>query len=402
MASNRLPAVLGGTPAADKVIEIVRPAFPDLNDFVADFREALTTGQVTNGGRHVEAFEDALSAFLGAPAICFNNGQAALMALLRSAGVDRGSVIVPAYTFSGTAHAVTWCGAEPLFADSLPDARYVIDPDDVARKIRPDTRAILAVDIHGLIAPHDALADVADRHGIPLILDSAQAFGSSISENLVSRAALGQVFSFHATKSLTTMEGGCLVSDDPDVIQRAKSIRNFGQGVTADCVEAGFNGKMTEICGLIGTHQLPLFPAMADERKAIGRHYAASLAGISGINLPEAETDTEPVWFNYPLSIDAGLFGLDRDELAYCLDLENVKVRKYFEVPCHKLSAYKDNTPAGLVNAERMAASVIALPVFTPMSEQDRQAVTDAIVSIADNAGAIRGKLGQGRSATGS
>src|SRR5215207_7946789 len=134
-------AILGGQPFFEKPLHIVRPTFPSVDSFLPAFRTALATGQVTNNSRWVQEFEQRLSEYLDVPTIVFCNGQIAMMAMLRAAGIEGGEVIVPSLTFAATPHAVRWCGAEPVFADIANDNSMCLDSEDVERKITARTVA---------------------------------------------------------------------------------------------------------------------------------------------------------------------------------------------------------------------------------------------------------------------
>src|SRR6185436_6561093 len=150
----RKPAILGGEPIVPYVLGIVRPRFPRPETFLDSFVAGLDRGQVTNNGPAVLEFERMVSDYCGAPAVICSSGQAALMMMLRAAGVTGGEVLVPSYTFSATPHAVSWCGASAVFADMK---NMVIDPADAERRITPNTVAILGVDVYGLACDYDAL-----------------------------------------------------------------------------------------------------------------------------------------------------------------------------------------------------------------------------------------------------
>src|SRR5437763_8695488 len=157
-------AAVGGPPIFERLLQIVRPVFPNANKFLAPFQAALASGQVTNGGYWVLEFERQLSEYLGVPTLVFCNGQMALMTMLRAAGIERGEVIVPSFTFAATPHAVRWCGAEPVFADIDPHT-LCLNPGDVESRITPRTVAILGVDAYGVCCDYGALGDIGGRRG---------------------------------------------------------------------------------------------------------------------------------------------------------------------------------------------------------------------------------------------
>src|SRR5262245_15548401 len=187
-------------PVFSTPLNIVRPVFPPIESFQAQFASALQSGQVTNNGRWVVEFERQLEAYLGVPTLVFSSGQAALMAMVKAAGTEGGEVILPSFTFPGTLHAVTWCGAPPVFAEIRDDQSFVRDPSDVERKITDRTVAILSVDPYGIASDYEALDGVGARHGISVLYDSAPAFGTKVNGRSIGGYGNAQIFSFHASK----------------------------------------------------------------------------------------------------------------------------------------------------------------------------------------------------------
>ncbi|MDH6260850.1 DegT/DnrJ/EryC1/StrS family aminotransferase [Bradyrhizobium sp. BR13661] len=374
------------TPRAERPLHIVRPRFPRTEQFLAAFETALEAGQVTNNSRWVVEFERRLSEYLGVPTLVFCNGQIGMMAMLRAAGITGGEVIVPSFTFSATPHAIKWVGAEPVFADILDDQTMRLDPDDVERRITDRTVAILAVDAYGIASDYAALAHVARRHQLRLLVDSAPSFGTRVGGKLVGGCADAQMFSFHATKAFATMEGGCVCSHDPELLARVKAMRNFGQVDGADCHEAGLNGKMLEISALIGLEQLKTFEqAVATRRRAVAR-MRIGLSRIPGLRVGQEPADVEANWLYLPVVVEAAEFGLDREALASALEQHNVFVRKYYSPPCHHMTAYSTQREVKLEVTERIAYSVIALPVYNDMTNEECDLIVAAIQHVRESA----------------
>ncbi len=374
------------TPRARSPLHIVRPKFPRTEQFLTAFETALETGQVTNNSRWVVVFEAQLSEYLGVPTLVFCNGQIGMMAMLRAAGITAGEVIVPSFTFSATPHAIKWVGAEPVFADILDDQTMRLDPDDVERRITDCTVAILAVDAYGVASDYAALARIAKRHKLKFLVDSAPSFGTRIDGRPVGGFADAQMFSFHATKAFSTMEGGCVCSHDPVLLARIKAMRNFGQVDGADCHEAGLNGKMLEISALIGLEQLRTFDqAIAIRRQAVER-MRAGLSRIPGLLVGQEPAGVETNWLYLPIVVDARTFGLDREALASALEQHNVFVRKYYSPPCHHMTAYSAQKELKLAVTERIAYSVIALPVYNDMTNEECDLIIAAIEYVRQSA----------------
>jgi dTDP-4-amino-4,6-dideoxygalactose transaminase len=367
------------TPLARNPLHIVRPRFPRTEQFLAAFEKALESGQVTNNSRWVVEFETRLSEYLGVPTLVFCNGQIGMMAMLRAAGVSSGEVIVPSFTFSATPHAISWVGAEPVFADILDDMTMRLDPDDVERRITNRTVAILAVDAYGVASDYASLSRIARRHNLKFLVDSAPSFGTRVDGHLVGGCADAQMFSFHATKAFATMEGGCVCSHDVELLARVKAMRNFGQVDGADCHEPGLNGKMLEISALIGLEQLKTFEqAIATRRQAVAR-MRIGLSKIPGLRVGREPASTETNWLYLPVVVDAREFGLDRDALASALEKHNVFVRKYYSPPCHHMTAYTAQREVNLAVTERVAYNVVALPVYNDMTDEECDLIVAAI-----------------------
>ena len=390
-----LPAILGGKALSERPLNIVRPRFPALATFAERFQAALTSGAVTNHGPHVRELEAQLAKYMDVPhVIVASSGQAALMLMLRAAGIDSGEVIVPSFTFSATAHAVRWSGAEPIFADISPDGSMTLDPVDVERRITPRTKAILPVCVYGIACDYAAFEALGKKHGVRILYDSAPAFATRVGGTPIGGFGDAQAFSFHATKAFATMEGGCIATRDATLAARAVSLRNFGQvGAGPDCDEAGLNGKMTEVCALIGLEQLKTIDADARRRGEIAARLRAGLAGLPGLSFATPGANQAPVWLYFPVVIDAKVFGLDREQVCTALASENLHVRKYFGLPCHHMTAYAGQRDVRLPHTENVAYSVVALPIYNDMLNAECDLFIEALSRLHKNAGAVRAHL---------
>jgi dTDP-4-amino-4,6-dideoxygalactose transaminase len=372
-------------PIFDRPLQIVRPTFPPVERILPEFTRSLAAGQVTNNGPWVVKFERLLEDYLGVPTLVFSSGQVALMTMLRAAGISGGEVIVPSLTFAATPHAVVWSGAQPVFADVKDDMSFTIDPAEVEARITDKTVAILSVDSYGIACDYEALATIGRRRGLRILVDSAPAFGTTLAGRRVGGFGDAQIFSFHATKAFNTMEGGCLCSNDKGLMERARAIRNFGQGADGDCALEGLNGKMLEICAIIGIQQLKLFDTAARTRRRCVKRVGDSLADIKGIKVARAPPGQEPIWLYLPVVIDPVPFGCTRDEVVELLSRENLHVRKYYSPPCHRMSVYETmRSQPSLPVTERIAQNVIALPIYNDMSDEECAGIVE-VFKLIDN-----------------
>jgi len=366
-------------PIFDSPLQIVRPTFPPVETLLSDFARALADGQVTNNGPWVVKFERLLEDYLGVPTLVFSSGQVAMMAMLRAAGISGGEVIVPSLTFPATPHAVVWSGAVPVFADIKDDMTFTIDPADVEARITDRSVAILSVDPYGIACDYEALIAIGRRHGLRVLFDSAPSFGTIVRGRRVGGFGDAQIFSFHATKAFNTMEGGCLCSNDKDLFERARAIRNFGQSVEGDCAIAGLNGKMMEICAILGIEQLKSFDVAAANRRRCVRRISNGLASIDGLKVSRAPAGQKPIWLYLPVVINPAALGCDRDQVVALLARENLHVRKYYSPPCHHLSIYSDRRCQPFLPAtERVARNVVALPVYNDMTTAECDGIVEA------------------------
>jgi dTDP-4-amino-4,6-dideoxygalactose transaminase len=375
-------AVLGGSPFFDQPLRIVRPTFPPVERFLPAFRTALAAGHVTNNGSWVLEFEHQLSEYLGVSTLVFCNGQLAMMTMLQAAGVDGGEVIVPSFTFAATPHAVRWCGSQPVFADIVNDGSMCLDAEDVERRITPRTLAILGVDVYGIACDYEALTEIGRRKGLKVLFDSAPSFGTRLNGRPVGSYGDAQMFSFHATKAFSTMEGGCLCSRDESLLERARRIRNFGQTADGNSSEPGLNGKLTEVCALIGIEQLKTFEKAAEIRRRAVQRIRRKLELIPGLDLARAPDNQEPIWLYLPVVIDKHSFGLDRDDVAAALEKENLFVRKYYSPPCHQMTAYHAANQLSLPHTETTAYNVIALPVYNNMTDRECDGIAQIFLEV--------------------
>ena len=237
---------------------------------------------LTNNGPLVQEFEQRVAEHLGVKhciAIC--NGTIALEIAIRALGL-KGEVILPSWTFVATAHALYWQGITPVFADIDPNT-HNLDPASVRRMITARTSGIIGVHLWGRPAPVDELQAIADEHDIKLMFDAAHAFGSSYRGKSIGGFGACEVFSFHATKSFNTMEGGAITTNDDGLAEDMRLIRNFGFAGYDNVIHPGTNGKMIEVCAAMGLTNLESLQDVWSINKRNHQYYRSALADIPGI-----------------------------------------------------------------------------------------------------------------------
>ena len=323
-------------------VYVSAPLLPDISNLFEVVKQIWQSGYVTNNGPFNQKFEEALKKYLNVPtALTFNNGTSALMVALKMFNLKPGSeVITTPMTFAATAHSVVWNGFVPVFADIRQDD-LTLDPEAVEMAVKNSTSAILATHVYGSICDIDALRDIAEKYSLKLIFDAAHAFGSTYKGQSVGLMGDASIFSFHATKLFTTLEGGLLTTpyaEDKDIVYL---LRNFGIKNEEEVVSIGINGKMNELQAAIGLLNLPLIKKEIERRAKLRAEYSTFLTGLPGIKLQPVQEREKCSEQYFPLLIDKTKFGRNRDEIYETLRKNNIYARKYFHPICTDFLPYK-------------------------------------------------------------
>ncbi|WP_350326699.1 DegT/DnrJ/EryC1/StrS family aminotransferase [Pectobacterium aroidearum] len=365
------------------LLPIVRPVFPLFESFASIIEESLTRGNVTNNGPYVRQLESRLTEYQSVPTRVFCNGEQALITLLLAADIKGKDVIVPSFTFAGTPHAVVMAGGTPVFADIKSQGCPLLDPNDVIRRITANTTAIVAVDVYGYASDYAVLQQIARTHGLRLFIDSAPAFGTTVNGQRIGGFGDAQIFSFHATKSYNTIEGGCLCSHDAELIKRAEAIRNFGQDASGICVLPGLNGKMSELNAIIGLAQLPYLESQLTCRRQAASRLITGMTSIPGLTPCLPPEGQSPVWQYLPIYVDAKRYGMSRNDLQHALHAQGIMVRSYYAPACHLMPAYAGKPQASLPQTEHLSACVLALPIYNDMTEKECELIITSLRALA-------------------
>lgn len=332
-------------------------------------------------GAAVAAFEREFAAHAGrAHGVGVASGTDAIALALRALGVGRGDeVILPALTFSGTAQAVLHCGAVPRFADVDPVTRC-LDPGAAVARVTPRTAAIVPVHLFGHPADMPALMALAERHGLAVVEDCAQSHGASLGGRALGTFGHAAAYSFYPTKNLGCAgDGGAVLTDDPDLAARLRSLRNYGfEGGERISRALGFNSRLDEVQAAILSALLPHLAAGNGERRAIAVRYRDLLP--PGIGLPP--DDPGCVYHQFAVTHP------DRDGLMRHLARRGVGTAIHYAPPLHQHPAFAGSadTDAPLPVTDALAASLLSLPI------QPEVATTDAVARVA---GAVQDFVGQ-------
>jgi perosamine synthetase len=375
---------------AARRVAIARPCLGD-EEWHA-LREPLEKGWLTQGpcvGRFEKEFAQKHKV---KHALATTSCTTALHLSLAALGIGPGDeVIVPAFTWVATANVVIYCGATPVLVDIDPNS-YNIDPEAVRRAITPQTKAIIAVHLFGLCADVDALKAVAGD--VPIIEDAACATGSSYRGRMAGTLGTLGCFSFHPRKSITTGEGGMITTNDDAMAERINILRNHGATISEeqrhhgpqpyllpDFNLLGFNYRMTDLQGAVGSVQLTRLDGFLAERREWADFYERDLSDIPWLITPKVPRDCAHGWQAYVCRVDENIAPFPRNELMRRLEEQGISTRPGTHA-VHMLGLYRERfgyRDDSFPNARDCDRFTIAIPLHNAMTPDDYQYVVDAL-----------------------
>ena len=344
-------------------IPVARPCVGD--DEVAAVAEVVRSGQYVSG-RRVKEFEASFAQYVGVDhAVAVSTGTAALYIVLEALGVGRGDeVIVPPMTFFATVSSVLYVGATPVFADIDP-TDLCLSPESVAERITDRTKAILPVHLFGAAARMDAFTELANRHGLLLIEDCAQAHGTQYKGRIVGGIGDAGAFSFFATKHMTTGEGGIITTNNGEVAEVCRVIRNHGMTDRDTHVRLGYNNRMTELQAALGLVQLKRLDELNEKRIANSRALVRHVQTLPWAIVPIPGEDVRHTFFWCPVMVSPES-GRTVDDLKNHLNANGIGFRHRYAEPLYRQPALVqyglDYSKVHLENVERLAGQVVGLP----------------------------------------
>jgi dTDP-4-amino-4,6-dideoxygalactose transaminase len=370
-------------------------ALPDIGDEeIQEVVAALKSGWLTTGPK-TKQFEADFAAFIGGgvEAIAVNSATAGLHLALEAIGVGAGDeVITTPYTFTATAEVIRYLGAHPVFVDIDP-ATFNIDTAKIEAAITPRTKAIIPVHVGGLACEMDAILNLAEKHGLKIVEDAAHALPTTYHGKLIGSLASDiTVFSFYATKTITTGEGGMIVTRHPEIARRCRTMRLHGISRDVfdrytstkpswhyEVIAPGFKYNLTDIASSIGIHQLKKARLFQAKREAMAQFYSQALSGLPLTLPPVAPAGDIHAWHLYIIRLQPGT--IDRTEFISKMAEKGVGCSVHF-IPLHLhpywAAAYRlkpADFPAALGNYEQ----AVSLPIYTKMTQTDQERVIAAV-----------------------
>lgn len=336
-------------------------------------------------GSELTAFEEELAAYCEAGhAVGVDSGTSALELALRAVGVGPGDeVVTAANTFVASVFAISHCGATPVLVDVDPRT-HTLDPDAVARAVTPRTRALLPVHLYGQPADMDPITEIAREHGLRVVEDACQAHGARYRGRRVGALGHAAAFSFFPGKNLGCYgDGGAVVTDDPDVAETVRALRNYGQRRKHHHEAVGFNRRLDTLQAAV----LRIKLSRLDQWNGRRREHAATygrLLGDADLELPAAREDAEHVWHLYVVQHDR------RDALAARLAEAGIATGVHYPVPVHLQPAYAalGLRPGAYPVTEAAAGRILSLPMYPELTLETLEQVAIAVETFTSTAGA--------------
>ncbi len=374
-------------------------ALPDLDGSeLEQIREALESGWITTGPK-TKQFEAEFAAAVGAKhAIAVNSCTAAMHLALEAVGLQPGDeVITTPYTFAATAEVIRYFDARPVFVDIDPISLNM-QSNLLEEAITERTKAIIPVHIAGLSVEMDAIQEIATRHGIPIIEDAAHAFPSYYKGRVIGSIGDFTCFSFYATKTITTGEGGMICTDNDEWADRCRVMALHGISKDAwkrytaegswyyEIIAPGFKYNMTDVAAGMGLAQLAKADRMWRRRRDISRRFGSAFGKYAELETPYDRSDCQHAWHLYLLRLNLDMLEIDRAEFVDMLKERNIGTSVHF-IPLHTHPYYRQtygHQPEDFPVAYREYQRVISLPIYSKMSDADVQDVIDAVCEVVE------------------
>jgi dTDP-4-amino-4,6-dideoxygalactose transaminase len=333
-------------------------------------------------GPAVERFEAAFADYVGVKhCIGLNNGTSALHMALKAFDIGAGDeVITTPHTWISTSWAISYVGARPVFVDIDP-VTYTLDPDRVSAAITSRTKAILPVHLYGQAADVIRLREIADRHGLLLIEDAAQAHGAEVNGRRVGSFGHAGCFSFYPGKNLGAFgESGAVTTDDSAIAARIRRLRDHAQDGRHNHVELGFNTRMEGVQGAVLAAKLPHLDGWNSRRREHAERYREQLKGADHLELPTAFDRAAHVWHLFVVQVQ----GMNRENLRMILADKGIGTAVHYPVPVpfQPAYAYLGHKSGEFPVAERLTGSCLSIPMFPELTGQQIEQVSQALRAV--------------------
>ncbi|MAG20125.1 hypothetical protein CL618_01700 [archaeon] len=358
------------------MIPIGKTTLPKYEDVEERFKEIFDTGMVSDH-KYVKEFEEKAAELIGVKhAVAGPSNTSAMIGCMSL--VDKGEVIMPSFTIANTYYALKWNNLDPVLVDC--DEYCNIDVDEVKKNINEKTKAVLAVYMFGSISKMDELVEICEEKNVDLFIDAAQGFGGKWKGKYFGNFGKGEIFSFDPSKTMGIGEGAIVTTNDDKFAEDLRVVFKNGMQVPGnmDSVRIGLNGRLPEMCAVIGIEALKKINYYIERRNKLAELYKKNLKGIEGVKFLGAPENCLSTFKDLIITVDEG-----RDELKEELLKRDIHTRKYFYPPIHWMSSCKDEfKDLKLPKTEEMSLKVLSLPIYSHMPFEDVEEVCKNIREI--------------------
>jgi perosamine synthetase len=343
---------------------------------------AVETNWISSAGGFIRDFEARFAEACGVQyGVACANGTVAMHLAMATLGLEPGDeVIIPTFTMIATANAVTYCGATPVLVDQEPEY-WQMDLNHIEAKITPRTRAIVPVHIYGHPVDMDPLLELAERHGIVVIEDAAEAHGAEYKGRRAGGLGHAAGFSFYGNKIITTGEGGMVTTDDREIARLAWNLRDHAFSNERHFWHryVGFNYRMTNLQAAVGLAQVEQLDGFVEARRRNAAEYSCRLHGIPGIRTPAEAEWAKNVYWMYGILVDEAAYGMSRDQLRVVLADAGIETRNFF-IPMHCQPIYwKQYKGERYPVAENLCRQGFYLPSASSLTLEQIEYITGVI-----------------------
>ena len=350
------------------MIPISKPALDDTE--IEAIKSVLDSGMLAQG-KLVERFEESFAGYIGTKfAIATNSGTSALHTALASLGVKEGDeIITTTFSFIATASCILMQNAKPVFVD-INQKTYNIEPHRIEQKITERTKAIIPVHLYGQPCDMGKIMEIAENHNVFVIEDAAQAHGAEYKGKKAGGFGDVGIFSFYPSKNMTTGEGGMLTTNNEEIAEKARMIRNHGQTERYMHEIIGYNYRMTNIAAAIGIAQLKKLDGLNERRIRNAEYYNKKLEAVE---MPFVAEGVKHVFHQYTIRVknrERFLKHLEKNEVGYGI---------YYPIPIHKQPLFKEYNKIKLEIAEKASEEVVSIPVHPALSDEERKYIVEVI-----------------------
>jgi perosamine synthetase len=354
--------------------------------------EAVSSGWISSAGTFVKKFEENFASYCGVKhGISCANGTAALHLGIEALGIGKGDeVIIPTFTMIASANAVIYAGAKPVLIDSELTT-WNLNINRIEEKITPKTKAIMVVHTYGHPVDMDRIKVIADKHNLKIIEDAAEAHGAEYNGKKAGSLSDVACFSFYGNKIITTGEGGMVITNNNNIADRARLLRNHAFSVPRFThYELGYNYRMTNVQAAIGCAQLEQIETFVNARRKNARIYNTALAQISGITIPPEASWAKNVYWMYGILINEEQFGMSMQQLRAKLKEKGIDTRTFF-VGMHNQPVYTKDDPrypdvtGDYPVADRLEKTGLYLPSSSHLTNEQATFITQTIKELHEN-----------------